>query len=218
MSLQDLLANYRTTTNMIVPNTIPPGTVRGSDNQPLFTSQYLMLQRLAGEPLDQSALSALLSCVGTDGYIHRAPGDTTPDEPDDLVGTLSCLAMLGIKANSPNIPITQPQPALLYLKLLTLSLPLRLLFSPLELVLAPITMLILALSNLSSQPSDTSNKLLTWCLVEATESRNPLFKLTNYFWKRRMINMYGSDYMGAIAKIYFQAGHPFIEYFSKFGN
>lgn len=193
MALNDEIIPYLDG-NGLVCNIIPPaGTIRGSDNGVLFSSQLLhLLNNSTQEPY----LSAILKCIGADGQLHRAPDDTSVDAPDDHYGFLS----LGVRPVK--LAISNMQPMLLYMNAMVSPRFCRL--------FSPIAGMIIALSNLNEDPSDTSNKLLTWTTIQGLQKRSLFCRLGGAIWRWRMRRIYGSTQ--AIAKIYFGASHPFTKY------
>lgn len=179
--------------------------VRGSDNGPLFTSQYLILQKLNGETPDTEALVALFKCIGSDGQIHRAPNDTSEDAPDDNYGFLAAMNVLGITATGYKLPLKCMHPALIYLRALANGSILARLWSPL------IALIILS-SNLNTPKSDTSNRLLTWTLIQGARSKSLLCNIAGEIWTYRQYRIYGTNPVSEIFRIYMQQGHPFVRY------
>jgi hypothetical protein len=190
MGFSDDIKPYTDSFGLIAPHKLAPGTIRGSDNGPLFTAQYLLLGGT-----DAAQYCAILNCIDNNHVLHRAPGDITTDAPDDHYGALAAGFM--------NVSLAPHlwQPALLYLLALNLNLfPAR--------IFSPLIGLIIALSNIGESYSDTGNKLLTWTLIKGTQNRSWFCKLGGWIWTKRMQSLYGST--KAIAEIYYEAGHPFI--------
>lgn len=217
MSLKDLIrTGYVDGSGLVAPEPTNYSILRSSDNGPLFTSQYLILQRLAGEELDTSALKALQSCIDDQGYLRRVPNDPTEDAPDDHYGVLSAFVLLNLPGIGPRLPLRCLHPVLIYLKLLSLSPMLRMALSPIRTLMSPIVALIIAFSNHNSDPNETSNKLLTWTFIQAVASKSILCRLAGKVWHNKMVQLYDTKCpMGVIAKIYYSKGHPFITYFEN---
>ncbi len=194
LKLLTSLRPYRDGNGLIAPNKVTPGVMRGSDNGVLYTSQASILVGCLQFPI-------IDTCIGADGCIHRAPGDTSQDAPDDNYGFLASHLCNGTKRYI-KLPWACCQPLLLYMRGLMMGNPLYRLFSP-------IAALILALSNLGEDKANTSNKLLTWTTIKGLESVSLLCKLGGKVWTYRMKRIYGST--KAIAEAYYEPGHPFIE-------
>lgn len=199
--LSDEIKPYIDKYALVSPSLVQP-YAQGSDNGVLFTSQYLVLCQLMGLPLELPKLNALMACQDSNKYIHRYPGDTSQDAPDDYYGMLSMLCFLDL-----NLPVSLPlaccQPALVYLLLLSRSNPLRFLLSPL-------VALIIAFSNMFTKVGDTSNLILTWMIVKGTK-KSLLCRIASLVWYRRLYKLYPNGMQG-VSAIYFGPTHPFTKY------
>jgi hypothetical protein len=212
MSLKEELTPYTDGNGLVAPYLVTPGTMRASDNGPLFTSQAVMLSHLNGEyPLYLKYFSNILACIDGDGYIRRAPGDTTEDAPDDHYGVLSALVFFGVKCTRIRLPLRCWHPVLLFLWMLNAPILTQILLIPIRIITTPLIALIIATSNARTPIDNTSNRLLSWCFVTALSRRSLLCELAGKIWLRRLRNDYGGDEAGP-ARIYFQLGHPFVRY------
>ncbi len=213
----DIRRDYIDVNGLVAPNMCSKET-RGSDNGPLFTAQYIMLQVLKEENVDTQALHSLIRCLDSQGYLHRAPGDATGDAPDDHYGLLSLLMFLNIKGVPLRLPLRCLHPMLVYMWIMSRHTFQRLLFLPLEVILTPICALIIAFSNINDEVSNTSNRMLTWTFIEGLNGSSMLCCIGAFFWYRRLHKDYGPEGITKVASIYFQLDHPFINALRSLNN
>ncbi len=189
--------------DLVSSTAVPSGVMRASDNGVLHSSRYLILQHLAAEPRDQDAVQAVLACIDQAGYLHRAPDDTSPDAPDDHYGLFSLLNTL----NLTNVPVALPwachHPMLLYMRALSRGGWRSFLARGLSLPMA----VLIAASNLREPASDTSNKLLTWNIIQGTR-KSLLCQLGAALWNARVNSL-------AAAQIYYAGNPPMMKYWRK---
>ena len=207
MSLLQEIKPFVDGTGLVAPNLVPAGQMRGSDNGPLYTSELLIQLRLNGELIDWKYLDAIKKCIDSNGYLHRAPGDTTNDTADDHYGVLGMLSYYGIDIEVKLPILLWFQPILWHLILLKNKSLFSVLFSP-------VSAIIIAMSNMFDQTSDVSNRFLTWCAVRSLSKRSLLCYLASKIWLKRLEKDYGSTKMLQCAKLYFgRDNHPFARYF-----
>lgn len=201
----------------LVANAIvkPPGALRTCDNGVMFTSEYYIM---AARNFDDTTLThgptALLfdrtvkTCVGIDGELHRAPGDVSPDEVDDHYGTLAGYAEFGLRP-AYKLPVRLwRQPQLFYAYVLAHGVP-----SLAMIPLAIYNALVIATSCIGHPASDTDSRRLVWHLIQATKRKSILARLAGAFWHWRQTKVYGTkEVMKAVAKLYYEPGHPFAKY------
>lgn len=195
--------------NLVAPGLVPPGLLRGSDNGPMFTAEYLIMLNRNLLGFDDLHYNAIVKCVGTDGELHRAPGDTTPDEVDDHYGALSMLAEFNLKPFF-KLPIRLwRQPQLLFAYLLAKDIP--------SLILSPLnwyTAIVIATSCIGRPASDTDSRRLSWHLVQATKRKSLLCKLASLIWYARLHKDYANGMLG-VAALYYTGDHPFIRFWKE---
>lgn len=201
MSLITDLQPYTDGNGLVSPTLLPnPPPQRASDNGVLFASQALILNTVPYAPL----VTTILGCITPDGYLHRAPGDTTQDQPDDHYGIFAAANALGITIPPITLPWSICQPGLLYCRGMARGNPLVRLFSPLMAC-------ILALSNVGEDVGNTSNKLLTFTTIFGLYKKSFLCRLGGMVWLYRMRRLYPAGTL-SIAQTYFGATHPFCKY------
>ncbi len=214
MSLAQDIIPYIDGNLLVCPNKVPPGTTRGSDNGPLFDSIYAIFQRKEDpskyKPFDYETV--INRCVGKDGELHRAPGDTSPDEVDDYLGVLAGYAALGLKPSF-KLPLRLWRfPQLVFAYLLGKGIPSLLLPG-----LSHINALIILLSCVGADHLDSNSRQLNWVLIQATKHKSLMARLAGWLWLKRQSSVYKSSKpMMEVAKLYYEAGHPFIEAFGRY--
>lgn len=211
MSLRTEIVPYTDGNGLVAPGLVPAGVMRGSDNGPMFTAEYLiMLNRNGDKPLVDAAVTnslfSIRACIGVDTELHRAPGDTSPDEVDDHYGVISMAAEYGIKPFF-KLPIRLwRQPQLLYAYLLAYGIP-SFLLSPLNIY----TAIIIATSCIGAPTSDTDSRRLSWHLIQATKKKSLICNLASKLWYARLHKAYANGMLG-VAALYYQEQHPFKTY------
>ncbi len=99
MSFKTDFLNYRDGNNLLAPNPVTPGAIRASDNGTMFLSEYIIMMarnKLLTEQDKIDYLNTINTCVGEDKELHRAPGDTAPDEVDDHYAVYAAHVELGL--------------------------------------------------------------------------------------------------------------------------
>lgn len=211
MSLRDEINNgYIDGNDLVSPELVTPGTKRASDNGVLYSSEYYILLKLNNELIlkDYADYRTLIqTCIGLDGFLHRAPDDISQDEIDDHIGSLAAHNVLGLYPRF-NIPFALWRfPQLFFTWLLVRGYN-RLLYWPLELI----TALIIAISSYNRPLTDTDSRTLAWLLIHATD-RSWVCKEASKIWYRRLYKDYGSpNAMKSVASRYFPVGHPFRQF------
>lgn len=188
MSLRDDIKPYIDVNGLVAPNRCDPKT-RGSDNGPLFTSEYLVIYSLNTDLIDVEKAFRIKACIDQYGYLHRAPNDLTDDTPDDHYGVLAMRRLLRLNFKVKLKPSCW-HPALLYL------------WSPWFIFLSPVVAIIIACSNFIG--GNESHELLTWMLIQGTK-RDPFCYVAGRLWLAR-------KNVPEIFARYFEDGHPFVKY------
>jgi hypothetical protein len=213
MSIRDDFQPYWDGNGLLAPNPVPLGTIRGSDNGIMFSSEfYIMLKKsgfLTKQDLD-NYITKIQSCVGQDRELHRAPGDISPDEVDDYYAVYAGMKILGLRPFF-KLPLRlwrQPQlaAAMISAKFPSLISPfhhiVRLIAFPLYFV-ACVTLLI---SCWNAPTSDTDARRLSWHLWQATKGASLMCWFAGRVWLRRLYKTYPNG-MKDVAAIYYQP-HP----------
>lgn len=201
MSLKENIVPYVDGYGLVNPQKVSSGTMKGCENGPLYTSQYLMLSRMIDE-LDLERLPPLLVCIDSKGYLHRSPEDKEYDAPDDHYGLFSYLLLVKARLYV-KLPLLCFHPALLYMRGILHG-------NPLWRLMSPLMMILLSLNNIGEDKGNTSNKLLNWCMNKGLENHSFLCKIGAKIWTWRMRKIYGST--KEIPTIYFGVDHPFVKY------
>jgi hypothetical protein len=94
MALRDEIVNFIDGNGLVAPNLVSPGTVKGSDNGPMFTSEYyVMLQKLGQlNSADCADFARLIGqCIDPENMLCRVPvgQDDGQEGPDDYYGVLN---------------------------------------------------------------------------------------------------------------------------------
>ncbi len=206
MTLKNEMMDHIDGNDLASNEAVPIGVKRASDNGVLHTSRYLILQKLHREPLDVTCLQALHACIDAQGYLHRAPDDPDEDVPDDHYGIVSLFAAIGLQTNV-KLPWRCLHPALLFMRGLQ-----RGGFEGLYVRLfSPVVAILIALSNWSEPLGDTSDRLLTWNLIQGTQG-SVLCRLGALVWEARQNYLYGGSAIRKIAKKYYP-NSPLADYF-----
>jgi len=187
---------------LLAPRPITPGTLRGSDNGTMFTSEYyIMLHRnegLTDEDITRYA-QLISSCIGTDHCLHRAPGDPSPDVIDNHIGVLAGYAEFDIAVNFHLVFPMWRYPQLVYAYLLARGVPSFLMFP-----FAIYNALVIGTSCIGSPISDTDSRRLNWLQWQATKRKSWIANLSGKFWHWRQTKIYGTpEVMKAVAAQYY---------------
>jgi len=209
MALLDEIKPFIDGNGLLAPNLVPPGTMRGSDNGVLFTSELLIQSMLNSGVIDPVYIENIKDCIDSTHLLHRAPQDTTNDTSDDYYGILGMMVFLNINIKLRLPPLLWAQPLLWFLILLKN----KSIFSHL---LSPIAAIIIATSCMFTSVSDTSSRFLMWCAIKGAASRSTLCSLAAKIWFNRLFKDFGPEGMLTCAKIYFyRDNHPFSRYFKN---
>lgn len=100
MSIRDDFQPYFDGNGLLAPNPIPAGTKIGSDNGPMFTSEYYVILKKSNLLTDQDKLDfaqKIGQCIDSEGMLCRVPvGQEDGQEgPDDYYGVLDGCKQLG---------------------------------------------------------------------------------------------------------------------------
>lgn len=190
--------------NLYAPNPLPPGTKRGSDNGPLFTSQVLIIRFRNGEgspAVAENYVNAIQACKTPDGHIHRAPGDLSEDAPDDYYGVVSGFVEID-QVSHIKLPLALwRQPQLLFAVMASNKTLSRWKFW--QWPLAIYTSLVVLTSCIGAERGDTDSRILAWHLIQATKKASILVRLASAVWYNRLFSIYPNG-MKDVAAIYFQ--------------
>jgi len=217
MTIQSEFLPYIDGNDLLAPSPVPTGVMRASDNGPMFSSEYIIILKRNGVMTSGDIVAyqkRIASCLGTDGELHRAPYDTSPDEVDDYYGAYSAHSILGIKPIF-KLPIRLwRQPQLLFAALIADGYP-SLFLPPLNLIAA----LVIATSDMFTDPTNTDARRLSWHLIQATKDHSILCKLASLIWYARLHKDYGSDGMKGVAAIYYNPkgldSNPYSKYWKE---
>jgi len=99
MALRDEIIPYVDGNGLVAPG-LTSGVGRGSDNGPMFSSEYFVMLKKLGQLTDQDKKDfdrLIGACVTSDGLLNRAPVGTDSDQegPDDYYGVLNGCKQLG---------------------------------------------------------------------------------------------------------------------------
>ncbi|CAK9253121.1 unnamed protein product [Sphagnum jensenii] len=94
MALRDEILPYVDGNDLVAPNPVSPGTLKGSDNGPMFTSEYFIMLLKLGQliPSDTNDFQNRIGqCVNAAGMLCRVPAsqDDGQEEVDDYYGVLN---------------------------------------------------------------------------------------------------------------------------------
>lgn len=234
MSIRDDFKPYVDGNNLLAPNAVSPGMVRGSDNGPMYTSEYfIMLQKrdltCAADIADYD--NRISSCM-SNGMLNRAPNDVDQEGPDDYYGVMNgCIELGNVK-----IPRTilwslikgfgflnnnQPgkwtgsafmarQPWLVATMVSasfpSLKNPLHWLARLVALPLYVLSAGCLLVSCIGTDPSNTDARRLAWHQGNCNSKVSLLCKLAYKVWLKRLYKTYPNG-MNDVAGIYYQP-HP----------
>ncbi len=101
MALRDEIIFYTDPEGFVAPNLVQSGALRGSDNGPLFSSEYYVMLSKLGQLAndDKDKFVALIEGNLFDGLLNRHKvvlGDNGQEGPDDYYGVLNGSKTLGI--------------------------------------------------------------------------------------------------------------------------
>lgn len=197
-------ATYLDGNGLMSNSPVPPGTIRASDNGPLFSSQYalILLHQLEMTPdVELDYQKAIAACIDVNGNLHRAPGDTSEDAPDDYYGVSAAFSQLNVKSNV-KLPFNLwRQPQLLFAVMASNQTLSRWKFW--QWSLAIYTALVVLTSDINVDPGNTDARILAWLLIQATAPHSTLVSLAAHIWYNRLYAAYPNG-MNDVAAIYFQ--------------
>lgn len=199
MSIQIDFSSYMTVDGYLCPNAVPSGTVRGADNEPCFTSEYYIIKQKNNDLSTTDIikyLSLIQGCINSDGYLTRAPGDTTLGNPDNSFGVYAGLVVL-----NQTLPVKyywellrMPQ---LYFTSLCASKSVKW-YKPWQWPLHVISAVIIALSCMNTDTNNTDARRLSWLLIQATKPYSFLCSLASKIWFKRL----HKDYANGLKDVY----------------
>lgn len=239
MSLREEIKSYVDGHGLVAPNLVPPGTMRGSDNGVMFTSEYYIYLQMNGEYngmqdcMDYTRL--VISCMTSKvaGLVARAPDSISVQPPDDYLGIAAACREIdqryiaedifdyGLKNwgcyNNEN-PGKWETKAFLWrqpqLIAAMYSATRRTQLNPIIWVLNAYAALAILVANINDPVGEVDGRRLTFLLTRAMNPVSLLCRLASKVWKRRMEKTYGPDFMKEICKIYYKDNHPFHRYAS----
>jgi hypothetical protein len=243
MSIKDDFATYVDGNKLMTPNPQPqPPVGKGSDNGPMYTSEYFIMLKKTGNltPQDQTDFDTRMgSCVDSNGLLNRAPNDTDQEEPDDFYGATNGMAEMGNTAlprkmlgaifryfgcmnnNSPgtwtanSFMARQPQiiAAMAAAAFPSLEDPLHYLIRLAFLPFFLYSAIILALSCIGTDIGNTDARRLAWHLGNNVSKVSLLNKLGYKIFMNRLLKDYPNG-MKDVASIYYQPKNtnPYAKY------
>lgn len=221
--------SYWDVNGLLAPNPCDPSTV-GSDNGPMFTSEYLIMAKRHGVDLVDVAdpILVIKRCI-VDGVLNREPGYSGQTGPDDYLGVLALVKEYELAPwarsflwsmikyygflNNEN-PGEQTKEAFLVRQLQlpcamisaafpSLTNPLHWLIRVSAFPLYVYTALVILVSCYKEPIDSTDPRRLSWLLIQTTKSVSLLCYLASIIWYRRLYRDYGPEGMRAVAAIYY---------------
>ncbi len=97
MSIQDDFKPYVDGNNLLAPSPVSP-IGQGSDNGPMFTSEYFITLKKLNllTDTDVADFSQRIAACTSNEMLNRAPGDSDQEGPDDYYGVMNGCKELGI--------------------------------------------------------------------------------------------------------------------------
>lgn len=193
---------------------ISHGVIRASDNGPLFSSEYIILLNRNGQASSADGAMyelAIKNCTDANGNLHRAPGDTSEDAPDDYYGAAAGFVEIGVKSNL-SLPFNLwRQPQLLFAVMASNQQLSRWKFW--QWPLAIYTALVVLTSDINTDTGNADARILAWLLIQATSNSSILVRLASHVWFNRLFATYPNG-MNDVAGIYFQPtnNNPYQKY------
>lgn len=101
MGLREEMQGFIDGNGLATPSPCAPGTIKGSDNGPMYFSEYIVMLDKLGQLTDQDKadfVSRIGACINPEGMLNRVPvGQFDGQEgPDDYYGVLNACKQLGI--------------------------------------------------------------------------------------------------------------------------
>lgn len=242
MSIRDDFKQYIDGFNLLAPNPQPPNATQGSDNGPMFTSEYYVMLAKKGILTDNDKTQYDLDisrCLNEHGVLCRSPGNTMQEGPDDYYGVMNGCMELGntqiprviLKALIKNYgflnnnkPGTMSAEAFLARQLQlvcsmvtaafpSMSNPLHYVVRLLALPLYVYSALVLLVSCVGVSTGDTDSRRLAWHLGNCVSKVSLLNKLAYKIWLKRLRKDYPDDMRG-VASIYYQpqGNNPYMKH------
>lgn len=240
--LRDEIVPYIDGIGLVSPSVVLPGTGRASGNGPSYTSEYYVLLNKNNQLVEQDKIdfaNKIGSCIDENGLLNRAPVGTDPDQEgnDDYYATLNACKSLGnseipkkylnamlkykgfLNNTNPgkwtlnSFLVRQPQ---LMACIIAAAFPsllnpfhwfIRFLCFPLFLINA----LIILFNCMFTAANNSDSRRLGWHVWQTLCPVSLLCRLAGKVWLRRLYKTYPNG-MKDVAKIYYQAGHPFSKY------
>jgi|SRR5581483_2519735 len=242
MSLRDEITPYIDGNGLVAPGLVAVGAKQGSDNGPMYTSElYVMYEKLgmltAQDKLDYA--QKIGQCINSEGMLCRVPigQDDGQEQVDDYYGVLNGCYTLGntdiprkflksvIKnwgfmdnenpGSHSNWSSFMPRQLQLMASLVSASFPgwnpINILIRKGYGILYWYAAIVIFISCIGAPSSDTDSRRLAWHLIQSVENHSLLCKFAATVWYHRLYATYGSGMKG-VAKLYYQAGHPFAKY------
>ena len=248
MSLKTEIKPFIDGNGLVAPNLVTPGTKQASDNGTCFTSEYYVMLQKSGQLIDtgpncdkQDFASLIGHCIGANGTLNRAPGDSSQEGPDDYYGVMNACLALGntviprtfLKALVVNYGFLNNQnpgqhtgEAFLVRQLqlvscmVTASFPSW--FNPIHVLIrtlcAPLywfASIVILFGARAKESGDTDSRRLGWHLVNTVKNYSMLCKLASIVWMNRLYSTYPTGMQG-VALIYYKGDgtnpHPFAKY------
>lgn len=99
MALRDEIVPFTDGNGLVAPNLVPPGTVRGSDNGPMYTAELYAILKKLNQLTDQDKsdfAQKIGQCINPEGMLCRVPigQDDGQEQVDDYYGVANCCKML----------------------------------------------------------------------------------------------------------------------------
>jgi hypothetical protein len=242
MSIREQIRPYTDGNDLVAPNLVTPNALSGSDNGPMFTSEYFIILCKSGQLLTSDIADfsqRIEKCINSQGMLNRVPvGQSDGQEgPDDYYGVLNACFHLGVTSiprkflwatikykgalNNVNpgtwqwdtVLIRQPQllaamVCAAFPKWNPLHILIRLIALPLFLIAA----VSLAISCTDTPNNEADPRRLSWHLLQTVYKRSIMCKLASFIWYWRLRSDYKEAEMRGVAYLYYQRGHPFIQY------
>lgn len=230
--LKDEIVSFTDSFNLVTPGKYVGDYPNGSDNGPMYTSEYFIMlaKRKELSPLDDLLWSAIVDrCMPTPGLLQRAPNKNWQTGPDDMYGVLAAAKALNrpdvaqkilnygfsnfgcFNTENPGKKTTRSflwrQPQLLAANLAAAK-KVAFYHAP----LFALTAIIIATSCYNVETGNGDARRLSWLLIQAVESSSAMCRWAAKIWFKRLYKHYGNDGMRGVAKVYYKDSHPFIKY------
>lgn len=101
MSIKDDFKGYIDGNGLLAPAPVPVGTLKGSDNGPMFTGEYYTILKKQGLLTDEDTsnfIRLINNCISSNGLLNRVPTNQSDgqEQADDYYGVLDGCVQLGI--------------------------------------------------------------------------------------------------------------------------